>query len=131
MKQVISYVANDGKIFDTEEECRLYENNISINAIDKVFFFDENLKQIFLSRNLNSPFSDILCDSFFIVVKDMEQWERFIELLERYYINYYEHLIEIVTEPGIYFYCEEKEDWISLKEEKSHLEMIEKKLGNF
>lgn len=117
MKQVITYVANDGKSFDTEEECRLYENIISTSAIDEILFFDVDFRKIYFNLDLDCPLFEALDEAFFIVIKNMEQWEYFVSLLDEYYDHYYKPLIEIVEEPGIYFYCEE-ERWLSLKEEK-------------
>lgn len=130
MKQIISYVADDGKSFNSEEECKLYENILFAEQLDGILFFDDDFKQIFFNPKLDFPFCDIIDNSFYIVIKSMEQWQKFIDLLGEH-DRYYESLIDIAGKAGIYFFSDSKEAWVSLEEEKNYLEDIENNLGNF
>lgn len=66
MKKVVTWIADDGEEFDTEEQCLAYEHRFD-DALDAALFLDDDFNVI--------PFNlERVYDSFqYIVIKDAEK----------------------------------------------------------
>lgn len=67
MTEVVHYVADDGKVFLTEEECRQYEKNLSVDILkDYIWFFNHNLIPINAQEIGRAEFCKVL--------KPVDEW---------------------------------------------------------
>lgn len=58
MEIVTQYIANDGKVFDNEEACALYEQKMRFTQLsESIFFFDENFQQLSFDEEID--FDDV------------------------------------------------------------------------
>lgn len=75
MKIEITYIADDETEFETEEECREYEESLKID-MESAIFFDENHKLM-----KNPSIDDIGQEAFYMKVLNADSAKRLIERL--------------------------------------------------
>ena len=72
MKEITIYLADDGKVFNDEFECRDYEMKVNYPQMDDIEIFDEN------GRRLENPLSDSTYgDSHTVVIHNEAELEAF------------------------------------------------------
>ena len=105
---IIQYVAEDGKIFEDEDDCIGYEGGLKIKPYAKdIKFFTGDLKEYPL--DLTMPY-DPYEEGDFMIFKTQEAAEKYSDLMCDYgYIN-------CPTEKGIYYFDEGTEHFINVKE---------------
>ena len=111
------YVADDGKEFETEEECVEYEQHSVIESVLKgITLYDEyeektianfiNLED-FHEKYENSRFS-------FLIIKDCVNEDN---LLEFENIFYYRFGMHIPQHTGVYCWDNDTEEWVTFEED--------------
>lgn len=113
------YVADDGKEFETEEECVEYEQHSIIESVLKsITLYDSyeektianfvNLED-FHKKYENSRFS-------FLIIKDCVNEDN---LLEFENIFYYRFGMHIPQHTGVYCWDNDTEEWVTFEEDKA------------
>ena len=121
---IIQYVAEDGKIFDDEDNCANYERSLGIKpCIKDMKFFMKDLKECPL--DLDIPY-DAYETCYFMVFKTQEAAKRYSNLV---YDCGYE---DCPTEKGVYYYDEGEMQFMNMEEKvnemKKFIEKYEKLL---
>ena len=107
----INYVADDGKIFDNEEECLIYENNEK-SLRENVVYLDKDLHLI----NDNNP--DFQTQVYFILAKD----DFACEALEKKFNEIWIDMPEDGFQPNIiYWWNDGIMAWVNIQEELKEL----------
>ena len=76
MKEIFMYVADDGKMFDDEDECRDYEYEVTTKAIEeRIALFSESRKPLPLNRQA-------VDDAFYARIDTEEAFDWFYDQLE-------------------------------------------------
>ena len=118
MKTIITYIAEDGTSFKTEQECYEYEQKMKFDNIQDMFtWLDRNFKSLAKTANISA---DVL---EYIIVDD----ERAFELLNEWfeYNGFYDFEI---TETGIYYWDEDVEQFLHLDTEIEKLNKLKESL---
>lgn len=105
---IIQYVAEDGEIFEDEDDCMDYERGLRIKDYAKdIKFFTGDLKEY--SLDLTMPY-DPYENGDFMVFKTQKAAEKYSDLMFDYgYTN-------CPVEKGIYYFDEGTERMIDMKE---------------
>lgn len=108
MKEVISYIANDGKVFTDEIECLDYENSLKLKA-SGIRFLNQHDKEIPVS-------TDTLEDAFVIVLPTQQDIQVFAEMAE-----YTGTIMDGIDNPGVYVWEDGKyggyDTWMNVQDE--------------
>lgn len=107
MTTYVTYVAEDGTEFETEDECAAYERMQSVCGIR---FFDQNLNEI----PVNGSAVIAAEKSYFFVVENDEQANDFSRLIHEEYGERY--WPEVVSDGQAWAYDADKEAWFELHE---------------
>lgn len=129
MKQVISYMANDGTIFNNYDDCALYEYTEDIKAAKgQIRFYDSAYNIIGDENTSEEEAPRVLFDCKYLFVGN----EAAIRLVDN--LGYFSNC-STPREPGYWYYNSKEDLWISftenittLKNELNTLEDILKKL---
>lgn len=125
MIKKITYIATDGKEFDTKEDCRNYENTID-NPFNGFTFFDSD-------RNIvdkNQSISNLLNESRYFYVDNNLNVEKLLFNLQR--IQQYNSLFDDFNRVpikffyGLWFY--DNDEWISYNTLKTYYDDLEREL---
>lgn len=78
MKVITTYMANDGALFETEEECRQYEEkNIKsfyeVYKVDVLFFDDEG-------NQLSGTFDYLMNNCYYIYIHSKEDFNKLVKI---------------------------------------------------
>lgn len=127
MKEITKYVANDGTEFENEYECLDYERTEGMKAIKGVKFFFENGKEITEYSNLE----DLLNRSYFIIITDRNDFDKFEDLLyDEFDCNYWaEGWENLQGKTGLFYYDEYFDRWVSWDEQYDKLREIRRKMN--
>ena len=116
MKTEIKYIAEDGKEFKSEQECKKYETQLLIDSFEgNLRMFDEDCEPCFTADS-----------SRFIRITSKEAWAHFHQMC-------YDECSPCPVDdsldyiPGIYFWDENKSSWIRFSDyEKEYLDIRNK-----
>lgn len=101
------YLADDGKIFETEEECRKYELCGDTKSLEhNVVLLDSELHPI--------AFEDIQerwVEAMYIFFKTKDSITDLYELVDKYTDDYFPSIFMGERKPGLYIYNVELMDW--------------------
>lgn len=116
MKTEIKYIAEDGKEFKSEKECKKYEAQLLIDSFDgNLHMFDEDCQP-----------STTADDTMFVKITSKEAWNHFHNLcnneislsMDDSWLDY---------EPGVYFWNEDKYCWVRFSDyEKEYFDIRNK-----
>lgn len=114
MIEKTTYIANDGKAFEDEEDCREYEARMEFSDIlQSVTLFSEDGKIIKFGNTLFT-FSEALEDATFILIPSYLRDER---------IKYFSDTVsefdgkQFPTATGLYRWDYNRDEWVSFKAE--------------
>lgn len=112
MKEIITYEANDGTLFNDEDECLYYEKTKEWEKYkSKIKFFD------YKKNLLETSFKEFNSGSvFFISVFDDESAE-FLATQELDCSSPFDKWNKLTTVAGMYWYDENRDKWVNLDEE--------------
>lgn len=103
----IIYQAFDGKKFDSEDECIMYENEKRSNTWkNDIIGFDSGMNQ----ANSEDGFDSLFRHSFYIVVKT-EAAIRFLQENKDELGSFVFDFCEECNKPGCYFYDDNEDKW--------------------
>lgn len=93
MQVKTTYIADDGREFDDEQECYEYEADLAREAIqDSVFFFNDTGNRLPLTR-------EGMSEAYFVVSKSADASRQASELFEGY-----NNPFDITCNTGIWYY---------------------------
>ena len=119
---IIQYVAEDGKIFDDEDECMTYERISKIEFHTKdIKFFTDDLENY--SLDLDDP-CDPYDSCYFMIFKTQEAAKKYSDVLCSYGYT------ACPEKKGIYYYDDQERMFMDMKEKvdemKKFIEKYEK-----
>ena len=95
----VQYVAYDGEVFDTEKECREYEDNQQkLYDLSGIKFYDNNMK--FLESNDKDSSLCAIGRGYYAVIETENDYYKFKNLLQEYRCG---DLVEPFA-PGVWMY---------------------------
>ena len=87
MKEISMYVADDGKMFDDENECRAYELEQALGIFQEdiaLYTYKGNRIKINDFNGNDIEFNDLINEAYFIKVNSANALEALIDLFEEY-----------------------------------------------
>lgn len=121
MKEIIKFVANDGTIFEDEDECYEYELNFRITRLkDRVRLFDEEMTELPLT-------AESFENCYHIAIYDITAITEVVELCEDelgVYHPWHRAVGSCEKEQGLYKYNVSDETWYNLNSVKEEIEKI-------
>lgn len=128
MIKKITYIAIDGKEFDTEEDCRNYENTID-NPFNGFTFFDTERNVL----NKNYSISEVLYFARYLYVdKHLNVLELIsnLERMEEYDEHLFDNFKKVPTKLlyGLWFYDNNDNKWKNCNTLKTYYDDLEREL---
>ena len=123
MKEITKYIANDGKEFEDEDECRDYERKIMV--IKGFIGYDCNGK---ILDPKDYCFYDWINEICYLRITDITGWNKFEEYCNNEEV-FFDQGLENISENGLYFFDEDLGRWSSWDELYSKLDAIRKIMG--
>jgi hypothetical protein len=125
MKEITRYVADDGTIFEDEDECYEYELKLKIaNLKDRVRLFDDTMTELPLT-------ADSLEYYYYIAIYDIAAIEEIQSICEDdlgIYHPWHRTTGDCKKELGLYKYNVSDETWYNLNTVKKEIEKILEKI---
>ena len=126
MRKEVIYIAEDGKRFDSKEECEKYEAYIILSEDfikkNNILFFDKHFEEVSIKDY------DFLEDFFNRVDYIYIEKEELIDTLNEKFIPYSFPPIENKKGKGWYAYNYDTDTWINLTAKKEFIDNILQKL---
>lgn len=104
MKEVLYYVADDGKKFEDEDACREYELNLKVRSSSGLIMFTDDFE---LTKHFD--------ESTYLVVRNGDGCDLLDELCDSYGFIAPWGFKENDRKPGIYVYKYETDEWYDLE----------------
>lgn len=127
MKEITKYIAEDGKEFDDEYECREYEIGLSFDLYKNVLkLYDKNNNEITLDTLRDCYDFDAIC---YIVIKEEKAYDWLYDTMYGYYgLTIPKHDdVEKENYNCAFYYDFDYDKWISCKKKiEEHKKEIEK-----
>jgi hypothetical protein len=124
----IAYYADDGTEFETEEECRAYENklsNLTHELRNGVFAYDHRRNYIDFNNMSIDDFESAFEQISYIKFDNQEAIDAFMEKANEFGFPYFENGINRPLVPGErYFYDDNKDKWFCVEDEQYKLDKI-------
>ena len=128
MRKEIIYIAEDGKRFDSKEECEKYETYILLSEDfikkNNILFFDKNFKEVSIHSGDYDFLEDFVNSVDYIYIEK----EELIDELNEKFVSYSFPPIENKEGKGWYAYNYNTDTWINLTAKKEFIDNILQKL---
>ena len=109
MMEITRYVADDGTEFETEEECIIHELNPLFDALNATGFKAFNYYHELL---FNDDCFIELDNMYYLNIPNIEAKNLLTTIIDK--LEYSPDIIYGITDPGIYYYDEVREKFVSL-----------------
>jgi hypothetical protein len=110
MKEITTYIADDGTIFNDKEACASYEKIQLEKKTDCGSIYDNLGRKLALSETG-------LCDASYLVIKNVDQYNNFMNLVKGWGAsNPYEDCPPCDGHKQIFYFSDEYGEWVDLLE---------------